>query len=265
MRPRERANWFDTEGNLYTSPLEKPLCDSIVALCVSQQDRVPLDAFALGLSRTGTECRITREAGNGNGFRLTISRMEDITRELALELPFIRNQKKLDQICSFVNFVRRERRVARETTTRTLQMVSRLQLPPSPNSRPMDPMDRANWFETEGCLSSSLKEGVEGTGAQFAVSQAESSPLKCFAAGCFDSGIGSTVYSRKKQSGIEYILRIRRLDHIALEVSKELPYLRMEKSLSQVRSFVEFIHLPRRRFSKTLELAKLVLPRGPVV
>lgn len=260
MNPRERANWFDTEGNLYTSPADKPLHDSIVALCVAQQDRVPLDAFAAGLHRTGIECRVTREAGNGQGFRLTISRMEDIARELALELPFIRNQKRLDQICKFADFVRRERRVARQTSLRTFHIVSSLKLPCVANKRAMDPLDRANWFETEGCLSSGLDRAFAGAGAQFIVSQAESSPLQCFAAGCLSDGIVSRLYSRRTQNGIEHILRIRRLDDIALEVSKELPYLRMEKSLSQVRSFINFIHLPRMRLSKSLELARSVLP-----
>ena len=265
MNPRERANWFDTEGNLYTSPAEKPLRDSIVAMCVSQKDRIPLDAFAMGLLRNGIECRVTREMGNGQGFRLTISRMEDIARELAFELPFIRNQKKLDQFRGFVNFVRRERRVTRQATSRTLQMVTRLELPRVPNTGAMNPMDRANWFDTEGCLCSSLDRSLEGGGAEFIVSQAESQPLQCFAAGCLNDGIGSNLYSRRKQHGIEYVLRIRRLDHIALEVGMELPYLRTEKSLSQIRSFLDFIHLPRKRLSKSLELARLVPLRGPVV
>jgi hypothetical protein len=158
--------------------------------------------------------------------------MEDIAKELALELPFIRNQKRLDQAYRFVNFVRRERRVARETVLDTIRVISSLELPRAPSRRAMNPLDRANWFETEGCLSSSLGAASEASGAQFVVSQAERSPLQCFAVGCLNDGIESHLYNRGKQLGTEYVLRIRRLDHIALEISKELPYLRTEKSLS---------------------------------
>ena len=222
MNPRERANWFDTEGNLHASPVERPLRDSIVTMCVSQQDRVSLDAFAAGLHRNGIECRIKTEAGNGQGFRLSISRMEDIARELALELPFIRNQKRLNQICNFAEFVRRERLAARQTALKTLHIVTNLKLPPVANRRAMNSLDRANWFEAEGCLSSRLDEGLAGAGAQFIV-QAESSPLQYFADGCLGDGTESKLYSRVTQNGIEHIVRIRRLDHIALEVCKELP------------------------------------------
>ncbi len=110
-----------------------------------------------------------------------------------------------------------------------------------------------------------MKDDLDGGSAQFVVSQAEESPLRCFAAGCLNEGIGSNIYIRKKETGIEYMLRIRRLDDIAREVNKELPYFRTEKSLNQVRSFIDFIHLPRRRLSKRLELARKALPRGLVV
>lgn len=83
--------------------------------------------------------------------------------------------------------------------------------------------------------------------------------------GCMNDGIGSALYCRRRPHGIEYVLRIRRVDHIALEVRMELPYFRMQKTKEQVRSFIEFIHLPRKRISKSLELARMVLPCGPVV
>ncbi len=191
--------------------------------------------------------------------------MEDIAKEVALELPFLRNQKRLCQIWNFANFVRRERRARRQTMLRTFQVISRFELPRAPSRKAMDPMDRANWFETEGCLSSSPGESFAGSGAEFVVSQAERSPLQCFATGCLNDGVVSRLYNRVNQNGMEYVLRIRRLDHIATEVSRELPFLRTQKGMSQVASFIEFIHLPRKRLSKSLELARLALPRGPVV
>ena len=130
----------------------------------------------------------------------------------------------------------------------------------------MNAMDRANWHETEGCLSAGPKAFLFKSGAEFIVSQFEVEPIQDFAAGCAKDGISSKIYQKKVRTGVEYFVRIRRLNQIALEVSKELPYLRLRKSLMQVQNFIDYIRMSRRRQSKSLEIARNVLGvQGPVV
>ena len=260
MSPRERANWFDTEGNLYSSPVSKPLSDSIVEMCISQQDRSPLDSFAEGLHYYNIGCRIGRETGKGKGYRLAITHMEDIARELTLELPFIRSQRKIDEIKRFIAFVRRDRRATKKSVERAIETVSRIDLSNVPIRSAMSPMDRANWYETEGHLGASVGGRSWGSGAELTISQSEEPPLRDFAAGCVRDGVSCKVFGRKVASGTEYVLRIRRLDQIALELCREIPYFRTGRSLNQVQSFLDFIHFPRTRISESLELARQILP-----
>lgn len=259
MLPRERANWFDTEGNLYVTPPTKKLGDSVVSLCIAQIERSPLDAFASGAALNGVASRIERKTGNGEGYRLTIDRVGDIAKELSVELPFIRCRLKREEIRAFLAHMSRPRAKERGNIRRARILASEWDFPGIPTREPMDAMNRANWHETEGCLSAGPKTFLSKSGAEFIVSQFEIEPIQDFAAGCAKDGISSNVYHRNLRTGVEYFVRIRRLDQIALEVSKELPYLRLRKSLIQVRTFIAYIRMPRRRLSKSLEIARNVL------
>ena len=232
---------------------------------VSQADITQLVGFRAGLMLDRIDSRITREYGNGKGFRLTISRMEDIAKELAIELPFIRSRAKVSEIRAFSDFVARKRRIERQSLLRTLTILSRMNLSSARAGCPMNPMDRANWQETEGCISATFPGENSSFGAQLVVSQSEEAPIRDFAAGCFRDGVGGNVYKRRIKNGFEYIFRIRRLSHIALEISAEIPYLRTRKALKQVEEFAEFLNFPRKRVSNNLELARKALTGGPVV
>lgn len=234
MLPRERANWFDTEGNLYVTPPAKKLSDSAVSLCIAQIERRPLDAFASGTALDGIASRIERKTGNGEGYRLTIDRVEDVAKELSMELPFIRSRRKREEIRAFMAHISRPRAKEGGNIRRARELSSEWDFSGSPTRVAMDAMDRASWHETEGCLSVGRKAFLSKSGAEFLVPQFEVEPLQDFVAGCAKDGISSTVYHRKVKTGVEYFVRIRRLDQIALEVSKELPYLRLWKSLIQV-------------------------------
>ena len=129
----------------------------------------------------------------------------------------------------------------------------------------MNAMDRANWHETEGCLSIGPHAFYSKSGAEFLVSQFEVEPLQDFAAGCAGDGISCEIYCREVKAGLEYYVRIRRLDQIALELSQEMPYLRTRKTINQVWTFLDYIWMPRKRLSNSLEVARKVLVRGPVV
>ena len=75
-------------------------------------------------------------------------------------------------------------------------MASLMKLPLMPNRRSMNPMDRADWFEAEGCLSSG-SDGDLGSGSELIFSQAEKSPLECFATGCLESAVEARLYGRR--------------------------------------------------------------------
>lgn len=268
MLPRERANWFDTEGNLYVSPITTPLSDSVVCFCVSQIDRAPLDAFADGAARNGIASRVDRKPGNGEGYRLTIDRVEHVARELSLELPYIRSQQKIVEIRAFLAHLSRVRTVKRESISRALELASKWNLSTTPPKGAMLPMDRANWHETEGCLSVGPHAFLSRSGAELLVSQFELAPLQDFRAGCARDGISCRVYQREVESGTEYFVRIRRLDQIACEVSREMPFLRTKKAFDQLRGLIDYIWMPRRRISKSVGIARKVLrpglmPEGP--
>src|SRR5271157_1330359 len=128
MLPRERANWFDTEGNLYVSPLTTPLSDSVASICIAQIDRTPLDAFATGCAIYGIASRVERKLDNGEGYRLTIDRVEDIAKELSLEIPYIRSRRKLDEIRALLTHFERPRAVERYTIRRAQEMASKWNL-----------------------------------------------------------------------------------------------------------------------------------------
>jgi len=129
----------------------------------------------------------------------------------------------------------------------------------------MDPMDRANWHETEGCLSVGPHAFLSKSGGEFLVSQFEIEPLQDFVAGCSKDGVSCSIYNREVESGVEYFARIRRLDQIALELSKEIPFLRLRKTTSQIKKFIDYIWMPRKKLSNSLEVARKVLGGGPVV
>lgn len=265
MFPRERANWFDTEGNLYVSPQTTPLNDSVASICVSQIDRTPLDAFARGAAEDGIASRIERKAYNGEGYRLTIDRVEDIAKELSLEMPFIRSRQKWREIRAYLAHLERPRAVKRDNILRAREIVSERNFSASAARGAMNPMDRANWHETEGCLSVSPGGLSSKSGAVLLVSQFEIEPLQDFVVGCAKDGITCEIYRRVVDTGVEYSVRTRRLNQIALELSLEIPYLRTSKTLNQIRAFADYIWLPRKRLSNSLEEARKVLARGPVV
>ena len=201
MFPCERANWFDTEGNLYVSPLTKPLTDSVVSMCVGQVDRAPLNAFAHGASLAGIATRIERKKGNGEGYRLTIDRISDVARELLLELPFIRTRRKVDEIRAFVSYLERKRTLERDEIRRAREAASEWDLSAVPSRRAMDPMDRANWHETEGCLSLGPRAFQLKSGAALIVSQFEIEPLEAFTVGCARDGIACHLYQKRAETG----------------------------------------------------------------
>jgi len=265
MLPRERANWFDTEGNLYVSPFSTPLSNSVVTMCVSQTERTPLDEFANGIAFDGIASRVERKIGNGEGYRLTIDRVQDIAKELSLELPFIRTRRKIEEIRAFLSYLERPRSVVREDIRRARDIASEWDLPAKPSRVKMDPMDRANWHETEGCLSTGPHAFLSKSGAEFIVSQFEIEPLQDFVAGCVSDGVSCSVQHRKKDTGVEYYVRIRRQDQIAFELSKEIPYFRTRKAMIQAQNFANYIWTPRDRFSNSLEVAREMLAGGPVV
>jgi hypothetical protein len=184
MLPRERANWFDTEGNLYvTSPIVN-LSDSVVSLCIAQIERGPLDAFASGSALDGIASRIDRKTSNDEGYRLTIDRVEDIAKELTIELPFIRTRRKMEEIRLFLAHINRPRAKERVNIQRARELIAEWEFSGAPTREPMNAMDRANWHETEGCLSVGGKAFTSKSGAAFLVSQFELEPLQDFVAGC---------------------------------------------------------------------------------
>jgi hypothetical protein len=265
MLARERANWFDTEGNLYVSPLTTPLSDSVAGICIAQTDRTPLDAFAKGCAIDGVASRVERKLDNREGYRLAIDRIEDMTKELTLEIPHIRSRRKMDEVRTFLAYLERPRIVERDSIRRAREMVSKWNLPATPLRRVMDPLDRANWHETEGCLSVGPHAFLSKSGGEFLVSQFEKEPLQDFVAGCAKDGVSCSIYHREVETGTEHFARIRRLDQIAFELSLEIPFFRLRKTMNQVKTFIDYIWMPRKRFSNSLEVARKVLGRGPVV
>ena len=263
MQPRERANWFDTEGNLYVSPPTTSLSDSVVGMCVAQTDQTPLEAFAKGMALDGIASRVERKLDNGDGYRLTIDRVEDIATELSLEIPYFRTRRKIVEIRSFLSYLERPRALERDPIRRARKLACEWNLPAAPSRSPMNRADRANWHETEGCLSVGPRSFLTKSGAEFLISQFEKEPLQDFVAGCAKDGISCSIHHREVAAGIEYYARIRRLDQIALEISQEIPFLRLRKTMNQVKTFEDYIWMPRKRVSDSLEVARDVLGRGP--
>jgi hypothetical protein len=233
-------------------------------MCVGQADKTPLDAFAEGAAIDGIATRIGRKVDNGEGYRLIIDRILDIANELSLELPFIRSRQKMKEIRAFLEHLERPRALERNEIRRAREVASELDFSSAPSRRAMDPMDRANWHETEGCLSVGPRAFQSKSGAALLVSQFEIEPLKDFMAGCAIDGITCHLYRKGAETGVEYFVRIRRQDQIALELSKEMPYLRTKKSVNQIQAFVNYIWMPRKHLTRSLELARRVSGREPI-
>lgn len=115
----------------------------------------------------------------------------------------------------------------------------------------MSPRERANWFDAEGCLYVGDRKEHGSREVSMSVYQSQREPLEDFAFGANKNGVASHIYSRRRIND-EFIMRIRRLDHIVTEISLELPYLRTSKRLAQVRKLKEY--LVERR-APTTELA----------
>lgn len=259
MDAPERANWFDTEGNLYVTSPGVRLADSSAALCISQADPLPLKSFREGAETDGVESVVIHRRRRRHEYVLIVTGLEDISRELVLELPYLRNQRKLRQIKKFIGFLRRERKVVKPSLQSARRIFEPFVCDLNPCSRPMQARERATWHETEGCLNVSARSAESGTGADLQISQIELPPLVAFANGAAIDGISSSIYTRTRKSGIEYILRIRRLDHVAAEISRESPFFRTAKTVGQVRMFKEYVFSPRQRISKSLETARRLL------
>lgn len=266
MDDSERANWFDTEGNLYVSPANKSLKQSVTFICISQFERTPLEDFQEGAASDGIECRIiTRRRGNTEEHMLLIVELESIARELIMEAPFIRTTRKLAQLQNFREFVLRERSQTRQSLRRARELLSSLESPLVASRKAMDVKERANWTDTEGCLYVTDPGSNSNAGeASMFVSQSQRDPLDDFASGALRDGVLSTVYHRLRTTD-EYTVRIRRLDAIAREISLELPYLRTKKRREQARRFKEYLFKPRVRVGKSLRAAREILSNGPVV
>jgi len=255
MDASERANWFDTEGNLYVSPADKPLRDSITSLCISQFDELPLEDFRRGASADGIRSRISQRRGdNGEEYVLSIVGLADIARELTMEMPYIRTSRKLAQIQDFTEFVFRERIQMKESARTARELLDSLPRQRGNLRKLMGPKERANWFDTEGCLYVG-EPGKNGSReVSMMVYQSQREPLDDFAGGARKDGIMSSVYFRRRTND-EYILRIRRLDHIVKEVALELPFLRTRRRLAQVERLKEYLvehkAVTARNFTKT--------------
>jgi len=233
-------------------------------LCVAQTDKTPLEAFARGSALDGIASRIETKSESGEGYRLTIDRVEDIAKELSLEIPYIRCRRKIEEIRAFLTHLERPRVVERNALRRAQEIAFEWNLPVAPSRRAMDPMDRANWHETEGCLSVGLQAFLSKSGAEFLISQFEIEPLQDFVAGCAKDGVACSVYRRAVATGVEYYARIRRLDQIALELAQEIPFLRSRKAMSQVKTFFDYIWMPRKRIRRNVDAARKVLGREPI-
>ena len=252
MAASERANWFDTEGNLHVSPSCKSLRDSIVSLCISQSDELPLHDFNLGALTDGVRCRIVSGRHGKKGERmLIINGVANIAGELSLEMPFIRTTRKLAQIQKFRGFVRRNRTRTKETLKIARRLLDSVSSCDAPLRSAMSPRERANWFDAEGCLYVGDRKEHGSREVSMSVYQSQREPLEDFAFGANKNGVASHIYSRRRIND-EFIMRIRRLDHIVTEISLELPYLRTSKRLAQVRKLKEY--LVERR-APTTELA----------
>lgn len=266
MNACERADWFDTEGNLYVSPSSKPLKKSVTFICVSQFDRSPLEDFKEGAAMDGVECRILPgHQGKQEEYMLLVAGLENIAKELVMEASFIRTARKLSQIRNFREFILGERTRIKGSVKVARKLLGSLPAPLSASRRPMGVIERANWFDTEGCLYVSRpRSNSNSEEVSMSVSQSQREPLEDFANGALNDGVASTIYYRSRRTG-EYVVRIRRLDHIARELSLEIPFLRTTKRLEQIRRLKEYLGKPRARVGKSARAARGLLPNGPVV
>ena len=90
------------------------------------------------------------------------------------------------------------------------------------------------------------------------VAQSQREPLEDFALGASSDGVESTLFYRRRISD-EFEVRIRRVDHIAKEISLELPFLRTQARIEQIRQFEEFLGEPRKKLRMSVSVARETL------
>lgn len=264
---RERAAWFDTEGNLYVTPPSVPLKKSVAIYCISQFDQAPLEDFKNGALADGVRCQLLRGfRGKSKECLAKIADLESIAREIGLELPFIRTARKLAQVKRFQEFILRPRVQTRKSVEAARKLLCSQLDGCSTSRRPMEASERAIWFEAEGYLyvpspNVSRKWGP----VELRVSQFERKPLDDFAEGARHDGIDCRLGYRWRTKPGEYYVRIRRIDEVAKELVLESPYIRTVKRLEQIQSFKEYLARPRTRVTKSLGVARELLLGGPVV
>jgi hypothetical protein len=258
MNAKERAVWFDTEGSLYVSPTDNPLKKSVAIFSIAQSSRQPLEDFKEGAALDGINCRIIqRVKGEQSEYRLVISGLEDISKELVREAPYLRTVQKQTEVGNFRSYLARERDLTKSSVESARRLLDSLEEPLPIIRRPMDSLERANWFDTEGCLSVSRNRRHSRDVSMF-VAQSQREPLEDFAIGAGNDGVDSTIFYRRRISD-EYEVRIRRIDHIARELSLEVPFLRTQDRAEQIQRFKKFLGEPRKKLKESVRQARDIL------
>lgn len=105
MTIEDRANWFDTEGNLYVTRSDSKSKTKEASMTISQAQLEPIEDFAKGALDNGVISKIYHRQRISDEYLVRIRRLDQIAKELHYELPFLRTKSKVDEVGRLKEFL----------------------------------------------------------------------------------------------------------------------------------------------------------------
>lgn len=118
MSSQDRGCWFDTEGSLDLGVVGRGGSE----LVVTQTEMEPLLDYMKGAKLDGVKCGLYY-GKSARCYFLIVNGLENIARELTMIMPFVRTQRKWDQIARFRAYLAQKRTRHQHQAERALDIL----------------------------------------------------------------------------------------------------------------------------------------------